>query len=237
MKRRRDDDDGDDHGGGGGVGGGGGGGVGFIAPRARVLVKGAPSALTASAAAARPAPLTPGARLASAFGARPANPYLVNKPDFAELAKVNAEFAAHVRLRSDGSVAVNWHDPAATRALTRALLLRDFGLDVTLPTDRLCPTVPQKLNYLLWIAELLAVPLRGAPAVAGISESCASLLVWRLGVFASLASPSLTLRCDGMRWDAVGLDGMEWDGMRWDGMRWDGMRWNTLALCCFPPPL
>ena len=41
------------------------------------------------------------------------------------------------------------------RVLAQTLLKEDFDLDVELPTNSLIPRVPQRLNYVLWIDELL----------------------------------------------------------------------------------
>ena len=41
------------------------------------------------------------------------------------------------------------------RALSTVLLKKDFNLIVSLPPDRLIPTIPLRLNYLLWIEDLL----------------------------------------------------------------------------------
>ena len=43
----------------------------------------------------------------------------------------------------------------APRELACALLSRDFCLEVVLPEDRLVPMVPQRLNYVHWLEDLL----------------------------------------------------------------------------------
>ena len=42
------------------------------------------------------------------------------------------------------------------RELACSLLSKDFGLEVVLPVDRLVPMVPQRLNYIHWLEDLLA---------------------------------------------------------------------------------
>lgn len=41
------------------------------------------------------------------------------------------------------------------RQLTKSLLERDFGTKLDLPDDRLCPPIPNRYNYILWIQDLL----------------------------------------------------------------------------------
>ncbi|RDL30837.1 uncharacterized protein BP5553_10182 [Venustampulla echinocandica] len=71
--------------------------------------------------------------------------------DFAELALQDAEFAKV--LKPNGQL--DFSNPESVKQLTTALLKRDFGLKISLPPDRLCPPVPNRLNYLLWIQGLL----------------------------------------------------------------------------------
>lgn len=50
---------------------------------------------------------------------------------------------------------MNFRDTNAVRILARTLLLNDFGLDVDIPPDCLVPRIPQRLNYILFIDDLL----------------------------------------------------------------------------------
>ena len=88
---------------------------------------------------------------ASAVHAR--SPY-VRGVDFAALARFDARLAPFLLARTG---APDWRSAPALAAATRALLARDFALgDWRLPADRLCPTVTSRLNYLLWVQDLLA---------------------------------------------------------------------------------
>ncbi|KAL4992743.1 hypothetical protein BDW68DRAFT_148726 [Aspergillus falconensis] len=71
--------------------------------------------------------------------------------DFASLALHSADFAKFLKPNNQLDFTV----PGATRQLTVSLLKRDFGLDVDIPEARLCPPVPNRLNYILWLQDLL----------------------------------------------------------------------------------
>ncbi|GIJ91333.1 hypothetical protein Asppvi_010298 [Aspergillus pseudoviridinutans] len=71
--------------------------------------------------------------------------------DFTTLALQSPAFAKYVK--SNGQL--DFGDPDAVRQLTQSLLKRDFNLNVQIPDNRLCPPVPNRLNYILWLQDLL----------------------------------------------------------------------------------
>ncbi|CAE6515459.1 unnamed protein product [Rhizoctonia solani] len=77
--------------------------------------------------------------------------------DFGKLADAFPPLKPFLFKNTNGRYSLNFKNDAANRTLTRALLKRDFGLEVTLLEDRLCPPVPNRLNYVLWISELVKV--------------------------------------------------------------------------------
>jgi len=84
----------------------------------------------------------------------PRNIYRI-RPDYNQLSKQYPEFGDNVLYDDAGNVHVNYKDMKSLRALTRTLLKNDFQLDVVIPEGRLVPTLPMRLNYLLWIEDLL----------------------------------------------------------------------------------
>ncbi|KAL8543243.1 hypothetical protein ACS0TY_003961 [Phlomoides rotata] len=86
----------------------------------------------------------------------PRNKYSDNPPDFVSLASLYPSFEHYVFYAHDGRPKIDWTDFNATRELTRVLLLHDHGLNWWIPDGQLCPTVPNRLNYIHWVEDLLA---------------------------------------------------------------------------------
>ncbi|XP_050295563.1 U6 small nuclear RNA (adenine-(43)-N(6))-methyltransferase [Anthonomus grandis grandis] len=76
-------------------------------------------------------------------------------PDFKQLAIQFPDFQKYVKLDISGKPVFDFKDPNALRALSRTLLKKDFNLDVEMPSNKLVPTIPLRLNYILWIEDLL----------------------------------------------------------------------------------
>ncbi|KAK0746869.1 hypothetical protein B0T18DRAFT_412668 [Schizothecium vesticola] len=74
-----------------------------------------------------------------------------SEPSFRQLAKKDPEFAPF--LNEHGQL--NFSDPSAVMQLTKTLLAKDFGLQIELPDDRLCPPVTNRHNYILWLKRLM----------------------------------------------------------------------------------
>ncbi len=55
-----------------------------------------------------------------------------------------------------GSTAYDIGIAGAPVALLKALLFRDFQLEIRVPDNRLCPAVPPRLDYVLWIQDIIS---------------------------------------------------------------------------------
>ncbi|KAL2867168.1 DUF890 domain protein [Aspergillus lucknowensis] len=71
--------------------------------------------------------------------------------DFTTLALHSPDFAKFLKQNNQ----LDFTDPHAMRQLTVSLLQRDFNLKVDIPDSRLCPPAPNRLNYILWLQDLL----------------------------------------------------------------------------------
>jgi 23S rRNA (adenine1618-N6)-methyltransferase len=89
-------------------------------------------------------------------GLHPRNRH-ARRHDFDRLTAAGPELRAHLRRAPHGGLTVDFADPAAVRALNRALLADAYGIrGWDLPPGYLCPPVPGRADYLHHAADLLA---------------------------------------------------------------------------------
>lgn len=77
--------------------------------------------------------------------------------DFGQLVECSPELARFVLRNPYGDESIDFADPAAVRALNRALLKQNYGITAwDLPARYLCPPIPGRSDYLHHLADLLA---------------------------------------------------------------------------------
>lgn len=77
------------------------------------------------------------------------------EPDFKKLACDYQELRPFMTVGFKNKLKFDFKNPEALRALTCCLLHRYFQKRITLPPDRLIPAVPQRLNYICWVEDLV----------------------------------------------------------------------------------
>jgi 23S rRNA (adenine1618-N6)-methyltransferase len=128
----------------------------------------------------------------------PRNPHR-GRYDFKLLAADTPELASFVSLNAYGDESINFADPAAVKALNRALLKQVYGiLSWDIPEQYLCPPIPGRADHLHFLADLLA------DGNAGIVPSGESIRVLDIGVGANCIYPLIGQREYG--WQFVGTD-------------------------------
>ncbi|KAL6848348.1 hypothetical protein ACP4OV_021642 [Aristida adscensionis] len=137
----------------------------------------------------------------------PRNRYAAAAPDFAALAELYPSFRPFVSVSARGRAAIDFTDFAANRELTRVLLLHDHGVNWWIPDGQLCPTVPNRSNYIHWIEDLLSSDL-----IPPISSSSGRVRGFDIGTGANCIYPLLGASLLG--WSFVGSDvtdvALEW---------------------------
>jgi 23S rRNA (adenine1618-N6)-methyltransferase len=77
--------------------------------------------------------------------------------DLVRLAQAETDLAAFLMTNVHGELGVDFVDPAAVKALNRALLKDSYGIvGWNIPEQNLCPPVPGRADYLHYLADLLA---------------------------------------------------------------------------------
>jgi len=109
----------------------------------------------------------------------PRNPYR-RRPDFGQLAKQDARFKAVVKTDLRGKINIDFKDREAVRILTVCLLKEDFGLNVDIPRATLVPTLPLRLNYLLWLEDIMRTNKVASTSVVGLDVGVGAACVYPL---------------------------------------------------------
>ncbi|KAL7738215.1 hypothetical protein ACLKA6_006550 [Drosophila palustris] len=99
-------------------------------------------------------------------------------PDYTKLAIKHKDFRQVCELELNGKVSLNFRNERTLRELTKMLLLEYFGLHVDFAPGSLVPTLALRLNYILWLEDLLA-PLK-LDTVRGIDIGCGSSCIYSL---------------------------------------------------------
>uniref|UniRef100_A0A1A9W7T3 U6 snRNA m(6)A methyltransferase n=1 Tax=Glossina brevipalpis TaxID=37001 RepID=A0A1A9W7T3_9MUSC len=99
-------------------------------------------------------------------------------PDYTDLAIKYPEFRKVCRLELNGKVYVDYKNEMALRALTQTLLLEYFQLKIEFAPGSLVPTLPLRLNYILWIEDLLQS--NKDDKTKGIDIGCGSSCIYSL---------------------------------------------------------
>ena len=109
----------------------------------------------------------------------PRNLYKNHPPDFNELKEKFPSFAKHVKTNSKGHSHINFKNKFALIELVKALAKKDFDLKLEIPNDRLVPTLPSRLNYILFVEDLInSLPVSKVNQVLDIG--CGSVCIYAL---------------------------------------------------------
>lgn len=118
--------------------------------------------------------------------------------DFAALSLRTPELQPFVFVNPYGASTIDFADPAAVKALNKALLALHYGIQHwDLPAGYLCPPIPGRVDYLHRVADLLAESAGKVPTGKGVR-------VLDVGVGANCIYPLLGAREYG--WRFVGSD-------------------------------
>ncbi|HEY6093395.1 MAG TPA: 23S rRNA (adenine(1618)-N(6))-methyltransferase RlmF [Gallionellaceae bacterium] len=147
----------------------------------------------------------PGAAHAKGRGAaaekttlHPRNPHR-GRYDFPRLVAASPALAPFVTLNAYGDESIDFADPAAVKALNRALLQQVYGVKAwDIPPQYLCPPIPGRADYLHFLADLLAA------CNGGVIPRGDSVRVLDIGVGANCIYP-LIGQCE-YGWRFVGSD-------------------------------
>ncbi|MCC3154452.1 23S rRNA (adenine(1618)-N(6))-methyltransferase RlmF [Hymenobacter sp. BT770] len=119
--------------------------------------------------------------------------------DFPQLSQRSPELAPFVQPNQYGNLSIDFANPAAVKALNRALLRQFYGIEHwDIPKGYLCPPIPGRADYVHYLADLLA------ESNGGTLPPGEDITVLDVGVGANCIYPIIGRREYG--WHFVGSD-------------------------------
>ncbi|XP_624889.3 U6 small nuclear RNA (adenine-(43)-N(6))-methyltransferase [Apis mellifera] len=102
-------------------------------------------------------------------------------PDFNELALLYPEFRDIANIDLTGKIKIDFKNEESLRVLTEVLLKHDFNLEVKIPPNKLVPTLPLRINYILWIEDLMKyISFNEMQEVIGIDIGTGAVCIYPL---------------------------------------------------------
>ncbi|KAJ8679916.1 hypothetical protein QAD02_015703 [Eretmocerus hayati] len=103
------------------------------------------------------------------------------EPNFKQLAIIDPDFRKIAITDLSGRVRINFKDQESLRILTKTLLKHDFNLQVDIPSNNLVPALPLRLNYILWVEDLLKhCNINDLSSVTGIDIGTGAVCIYPL---------------------------------------------------------
>ncbi|XP_075220822.1 uncharacterized protein LOC142324081 [Lycorma delicatula] len=112
----------------------------------------------------------------------PLNIYKVG-PDVKALATKFPELNKYLLQKRDGKATIDFKDRESLCGLAKVLLKKDFQLNIDLPSNKIFPFIQQRMNYLLWVEDILrTLPPKYKPTNVhcidiGLGASCMYALI------------------------------------------------------------
>ncbi|XP_011646547.1 U6 small nuclear RNA (adenine-(43)-N(6))-methyltransferase [Pogonomyrmex barbatus] len=101
-------------------------------------------------------------------------------PDYKKLAILYPEFREIAIMDFSGKMRIDFKERKSLHVLTETLLKHDFDLHVNIPPDNLNPAIPLRLNYILWIEDLMMHSKLQMDKVTGIDIGTGAVCIYAL---------------------------------------------------------
>ncbi|KYM95659.1 PREDICTED: methyltransferase-like protein 16 homolog [Cyphomyrmex costatus] len=101
-------------------------------------------------------------------------------PDYKQLAILYPEFREIAMMDFTGRIRIDFKERRSLHVLTETLLKHDFDLHVNIPADNLNPAIPLRLNYILWIEDLMTHSKLEMENVTGIDIGTGAVCIYAL---------------------------------------------------------